>query len=98
MNNPYASPAVQPDGPSAWVMHARFVAILLFIQGVCECAVGFLLIYQWVKSAVAIAIICLVFSLGVLKIVAGFRNYQRRNRGLGLIVLGLVLRQSLIFG
>jgi hypothetical protein len=48
MDNPYAPPALaaEHDSLSAWVTQARFVAIPLFIQGVCECAFGFLLIYQ----------------------------------------------------
>ncbi len=91
MDNPYASPAVtdQPEHPSAWVIQARFVAILLFIQGVAECAVGFLLLSWWVKSAFAIAIICLVFILALLKVFAGIRNCQERNRGMGILALGV---------
>ena len=90
MNNPYASPAAdtEPDHPSIWVTQTRLVAILLIAQGACECAVGFLLTYQWVKSSFAIAIICLVLALAFLKIIAGIRNYQRRDWALGIIALG----------
>ncbi len=91
MDNPYASPpvAAQPEHASGWTTHARIVAMLLLVEGVGECAVGMLLIYQWTKSAPTIFIICLVFLLAILKIVAGIRNCQRRNRILGIVALGV---------
>jgi hypothetical protein len=48
-----------------------------------------LLIYQWAKSALAVFIICLVFGLAILKIVAGTLNYQRHSRILGIVALGV---------
>lgn len=63
------------------------MATLLIIQGVSECGVGLLLLYQWKKSASTVAIVTLVFILGVLKIVAGARNYQYRSRALGVVAL-----------
>jgi hypothetical protein len=91
LDNPYASPdsVAQPEDASAWITQARVVAILLLIQGICEFAVGFLLIYQWTKSAVAVFITCLVYVLAILKIAAGVRNYQRRNRRLGILALAV---------
>ncbi len=65
------------------------MAALLLIQGVFECGIGFLLIYQWKTSVLAVTIILLVFILGGLKIVAGARNYRYRNRALGIVSLAV---------
>jgi hypothetical protein len=50
-----------------------------------------------VKTAFAIAYICLAISFGALKILAGVHNYQRRNRALGLIALGTAPLSVLTF-
>lgn len=91
MNNPYASPVTvsRIERPSIWPPQVRVVAVLLLIQGFFECAVGFLLLYQWTKSVLSVAIIGLVFVLGILKIVAGVRNFQRRSRILGIIAISV---------
>ncbi len=65
------------------------MAVLLLIQGVFECGIGLLLIYQWKTSVLAVTIILLVFILGSLKIVAGARNYRYRNRALGIVALAV---------
>ena len=91
MENPYASPTsdIEPARVSAWVRSVRVVATLLIIQGISECGIGFLLIYQWEKSVISVTIIILEFILGGIKIVAGVRNYQYRNRALGIVALAV---------
>jgi len=87
--NPYASPRAEthPARPSAWDTQVRAVAVLLVFQGALEIGAGLLLAYQWKRSPLAVAIIVLVFMLALLKVVAGIRNFDYRNRVLGIIAL-----------
>ena len=89
MENRYASPTTdkQPRRRSTWVRQVQVVAALLLIQGTLECGMGFILIYQWETSALAVTIILLVFILGGLKCVAGVNNSRYRHRTLGLVAL-----------
>jgi hypothetical protein len=47
------------------------------------------LMNQTLEAGDAVAIICLVLVLAILKIVAGARNYRRHNRGLGILALAV---------
>ena len=61
--------------------------MLLAFQGMLELGAGCLLVYQWKRSFLAVAIIVLVFVLALLKVVAGIRNFGYRNRVLGILAL-----------
>lgn len=88
-DNPYASPtaAVRPQRGSAWVAQVGIVAALLVLQGLAECGAALLLLYLWKKSLLSVGAVLVVFALGALKVFAGTRNLQYRNRGLGVIAL-----------
>ena len=91
MENPYASPNAgkEPAPVSGWVRAVRVVAILLVVQGVSECGASILLIYLWKKTLLSFSVSLLVFICGGVRIVAGVRNYQYRNRALGMVALCL---------
>ncbi len=91
MENPYTPPTadIERTRVSTWVKGVRVVAALLVVQGVSECGIGLLLIFRWKTSALAFAIVLLVFLLGGLKVIAGVRNYRYRNRVLGILALAV---------
>jgi len=87
-NNPYASP--QPlDIPteSAWVKHVRIVSVLLIAQGVIECCFGTLLLTRWTASVTSYIYITVLLAIGILKIVAGAKNFNYQTRELGVWAL-----------
>jgi hypothetical protein len=88
LENPYKSPNSDSPPASNWLIQVKVVASLLIVQGVLEVAIGCLLFYKWQKSAFAVTWIIAVFTLAVLKLVAGCVNWNMRNRALGLMALG----------
>ena len=89
---------------SGFVKHVRIVAILLMVQGGLECLMAPLFLIGGLaasadfhkandpppEAAVAVGILLaiVIFGTGLVKLIAGIKNYKWRGRTLGIVAFG----------